>query len=242
MIRSILFPILIALLFSCKKEGTCFTSTGNETTETRELIAFQAVTITDNFNVHFHRSTSFYVTINAGENLLKNIKTGVENNTLKIENANRCNWLRDLEREIRIDVYLDSIQDLTLENAAGLTVFEDTLPATLFTFNSWGNSNDVYLKLNASETYIKAHAGPAMIWVEGSTSYSYIWNGALGNIDASKLRAQNGVLEAHSFGDSYIFSSKTLTINHTEVGSAFYNKSVEKIDISSGDESNIHTY
>ncbi|GAB4143886.1 MAG: hypothetical protein Fur0041_18950 [Bacteroidia bacterium] len=102
-----IFIILSLFSGSCKKENLCdcFKGTGSVTSETRALPDFSNVYAEDNVNVIFIEDTFSSVEVEAGENLLKLIKTEVADGWLKIRNDNKCNFVRRYDIPVNVIIH-----------------------------------------------------------------------------------------------------------------------------------------
>ena len=104
-------PLLAVLLIymllneGCKKAGVCdcFKGTGEISTEERQLPTFTSVYVEDNVNLIFVEDTVQKVIVEAGKNLLKNIKTEMIGDQLQIRNINKCNFVRKYDIPINVN-------------------------------------------------------------------------------------------------------------------------------------------
>lgn len=109
--------IAAGLLTTCgppAERPDCFKPSGRTATEYRRLAPFSTIEVNDNVEVALAADGQPYgVTLTAPRNLLAQINTDVRptpggsgRHTLVISNANRCNWVRNQSRPLRLTVHL----------------------------------------------------------------------------------------------------------------------------------------
>jgi hypothetical protein len=103
--KIIKYSIMTISLFSlsCNKENRCdcFKSTGDITSESRNISDFKKIILEDNINLYITPDTIYSLTIEAGAHLLKSIKTEVTDSCLILKNENKCNWVRNYKDKIK---------------------------------------------------------------------------------------------------------------------------------------------
>jgi hypothetical protein len=107
----ILSGVSVVLLSSCR--FNCVRGSGNQTTETRKVSDFTKIDVSGEFKVHLKQDSSLSLTINADDNLLKYIKTSVEDGKLRIyTKRNLCS-----SGEMVINVGIHNIKDVAASGA-----------------------------------------------------------------------------------------------------------------------------
>lgn len=143
----------LLLLISCKKEfENCFRSTGEIQVESRKIASFKNLQVEDNLSVTWHESDSEYVKITAGKNLIPQIKTENQGNTLFIRNKNSCNWTRSYSSPFEIDLYSHSPY-LIRHEGFGVIHCSDTLKASPLTLQHYG-AGDLNLLIKVDELFV----------------------------------------------------------------------------------------
>jgi hypothetical protein len=143
--------IFVALLVSsCQKANRldCIKRTGSITTENRVLGSFSIIEVYDNVQVFLIQDTSNFVLIKAGENLLSNITTNIEGQTLVIKNKNKCNFTRSYKYQIEIYIHFKKLDELIYRGTGPITSL-NTLVNDTFTFNSWDGTDSVKLNIRS---------------------------------------------------------------------------------------------
>ena len=177
----------------CEKSAVCdcFKGTGKDITEIRTATPFHSVDLNNKTDLHYHRDSVFRITVTAGENLINKLTTTIENGILKIDNKNKCNWVRDFENKFSVDIYAPSIEKLEVHESSGNIYFDDTMSIEKFLFESWGSTGDYYLKLNCGTVTLALQTGSASMYAEGKIGVGYLWNSGGGRFDALKLKADD---------------------------------------------------
>lgn len=110
--------LFLVFLVSCHSDPIpdCFNSTGPEQKITRILPVHPGtVEIKDNVDVVWHRSDSSYLVLTCGRNLAKKVITDVKDGNLTIGNINKCNWVREYNREMKVDLFCREPKSLYLK-------------------------------------------------------------------------------------------------------------------------------
>ena len=190
-IAVLLFCIL--LNSGCEKAAICdcFKGTGDEITETRTASPFNVVDLNNKVDLHVHRDSVYRITVTSGKKLINNITTTIEGGILKIDNENKCNWVRDFQNKFSVHIYVPSIQQLEVNESSGNIYFEDTMISQNFLFESWGSTGDYHLKLNCHTITMALQTGPASLYAEGDVGVAYLWNSGGGRFDALKLKTDD---------------------------------------------------
>ena len=141
-IRNIIFITLLTLL-SCKRESACWHSYGNnlEVAAYVELDNFNSLVLDGNeVYLNLINDSINYFEIIGGENSSKHINYNIENEELTIINNNKCEWLRNNDKRITVDLHFKNLRDL--RNLGDGMIFSkdvvnfDTLSFTRFLIRS----------------------------------------------------------------------------------------------------------
>ena len=200
----------------------CLSSAGGVGSETRTLETFNQLEVSGNLNVEFYPDQNqFSAEISGGNKLIAGIETKVEDGVLKINDNNRCNWLRSYKNKMTVKIYGNQLSKLTYF-AAGTLVFKDTLTTPTFLFEAWDASGDNTLLLNTQETYIKLHTGSANVTLAGKTNLAYYYSLSTGFIFGQGFRCNDGIIAQHGYGDMYINPTINLRGEITKIGNVYY--------------------
>lgn len=209
-------------LLECKKENAnCFTTTGKDEIEKRQITGFNSIKVNDKIDVFFSQSkdSSFRVEVMAGEHILPNIKTFVDGDFLVIENNSKCNFLRSYKR--KISVHITAPHLIYIVNAGvGNFYTTDTIHENFVDYTI-KNSGDINLKVNTKKIVGHMHGA-------GDVELSGIANEHLVNSTGqSFIRAENlftGYSEIHyrSSGEARVYVAGLLDVSISASGNVYY--------------------
>jgi hypothetical protein len=205
MIRQVVTYLCFALFFiSCRKENAldCFKSNGKEVSEMRYPGPFREVEVNDKIEVTIYQGTEYKVEVLAGAHVLKNISTKIENGILKIDNNNRCNFVRGYKRQIKMNITVPSIEKVTNNGVATLRFGEEFSQDTLLVRAE--NSGDIYVNGTFNEIRTSSH-GNGDIYLQGSANRLYVYSYGTNYLQAADLAVSDYVfIETVSIGDCYV--------------------------------------
>jgi hypothetical protein len=126
--KSFILLTTIILCNACKHGDDLFKSYGSETTETRQVTAFNVISAGEKFDIELKQDSAKEGTIEmtAGSNVIDGYTTTVENGVLLIENSNKFNWVRKLKVRQKVVIYFKSIDSLSVRGSAKFTA-NDTI-------------------------------------------------------------------------------------------------------------------
>ncbi|MEP7263604.1 MAG: head GIN domain-containing protein [Bacteroidota bacterium] len=221
----ILILVFSALLQQgCKKSAMCdcVKSTGTLITEERTTSPFHYVELNNKVNLYVHQANEYRITVTAGKHLIEKVTTETENGILRIDNINKCNWVRDFNNTFDVHIYLPVLDTLEVFESSGNIYFVDTMKADRFSFQSWSSTGDYYIKLDASTSYMALQTGPASLYASGKTGVCYMWNQGQGIYDARNLIADDIYASNRSMNKEYLFAKKKLYAKIEYSGDLYY--------------------
>lgn len=214
---------VFALLASCKKEnmGDCFKSAGSVVSETRMLDDFTQLEVEDGVNVYFGFGPSNEAIVETGSNLIDLIDTEVVDGTLYIRNRNTCNWVRNLDIPIRVNLTCKKL-DLLISRGFGEIESTDTISQPVFAAEQWEASGTIRLLLNTDEVYLKSHTGPADFVCHGHTNILYAYNSSMGILRLEGVQANGIQVWNRGVGDIYVTTNYWGNIQIDDIGDVYY--------------------
>lgn len=216
-----LFTALI-LLNSCNSIDDCFHGTGDESIEDRSPGSFTGIYLTSNIHLNIHISNQQRVQVTAGENLQKGIEVKTENGILRLDNNNKCNWVRSFKPRITVDVWTPTLSTLFMEDATGDVNFADTLKEQNFRFDGYSSMGTVNLLLDCFIATIATHNGPLDVNARGNASVQYHYNAGFGVINCNELRSDNIYINNKGSNDSKINCENILEVTIEKTGNIYY--------------------
>lgn len=220
----VLALIFILTISGCKKSAfcDCFKGTGKEITETRSISPFYDVELYKKVDLHFHYNVNYRITVTAGEKLIDKVTTEIDNGVLKIDNHNKCNWVRDFDNKFIVDIYTPEVKTIEVRNSSGSIFFDDTMHTERFRFESWGSTGDYHLKLNCGTAFLSLQTGPASLYAEGKIGVGYLWNSGGGRFDALSLQSDDIYTTNLGTNDVLIFPQNLLEATIAFSGNIYY--------------------
>jgi len=199
------FALTFVLVNSCKKEnaGDCFKSSGKAQTSDRALSAFNKIRVEDRIDVFITQSPNYSVKVEAGKNLLSNIKTEVKDSTLYIRNINKCNFIRHPKNSI-VKVFVSLPYLKYLRNGGVGTVYLENEFTQDSMYVSVANSGEVHLNVNLIYLHTSTH-GNGDIYAKGFVDYGNHYTNGTNYLRFQDLIIQNRIdLNSYSIGHCYI--------------------------------------
>ncbi len=222
--RKIGFLIFIAalsigLMFStnCSFDGiknfTGVQGSGVSKTETRSLKGFSKVDAGGAVNVEIAAQKDFSVEVQADDNLLANIKTEVDGDTLKIFSEDRISP----KTRINVKISMPELEGLDISGASS------------------GNVSNV----KADSLELKA-SGASKIKIDGATEDLNADASGASSIDAENLRAENAEVEANGASSATVSATNDLDVSASGASKIYYIGEPAKIKQKSSGASSIN--
>ncbi|MBN8693330.1 MAG: DUF2807 domain-containing protein [Bacteroidetes bacterium] len=200
-----IFALTVVLVNSCKKEnaGDCFKSSGKAQISDRALSAFYKIRVEDRIDVFITQSPVYSVKVEAGKNLLSNIKTEVKDSTLYISNINKCNFIRHPKNSIvKVFVTLPYLKRLR-NGGVGVVTFENQFTQDSM-YVSIANSGDIHLDINLKYLHTSTH-GNGDIYAKGFVDYGNHYTNGTNYLRFQDLIIKNRIdLNSYTIGHCYI--------------------------------------
>lgn len=236
--RFLNFLLLLLISFnlsSCKKSnlGDCFKSTGDIIEQQRKIGEFSKIILRDNVNVVFNNEQSNTIIVSAGENIIDNIITEKNGDTLDISNVNSCNWVRDFD--VPITVYLSSNKLETIEyRSIGDISCSDTIFCDSIYVDVYEGAGTLNILVNSYLVHSAIRYGTADLKVSGRSNLSYVYSAGFGLIDNRELLSAQIYVANKSSNDIYLCAKSTLAATIYGIGNIYYlgdpgNVSLDKI-------------
>ncbi|NTW31601.1 MAG: DUF2807 domain-containing protein [Bacteroidetes bacterium] len=219
------FFILTVLFFiSCNKENRCdcFKSAGEISMQSRNISPFNEILLNDNINLYITQDSVFSLTVEAGTNLQKLIKTEVVDNCLYLKNDNKCNWVRSFKNKINVYLKCKEIRFLKYFNSSGNIYSTDTLRSKHFELEIRSSTGDVNCTINADSSWFDIYSGPAMIKVNGKSKVNFVYLEGTGFADLTNLITDNNFIDNKSSNNCFVNVQKELNVHIGFIGDVYY--------------------
>lgn len=221
--NTILLLMVIMGTNSCTKSDPtdCFKSTGAETTVTRSTGIFDKIILNDNVNLVLTQSSSQSISIKGGKNLLKKVKTDINDGALNIENQNSCNWMRSFDKEITVYVNVNQLHEIEY-NGSGDISCTNTIISDSLKLNVWEGAGNVDIKVETERNFIYFHIGTADINYSGVCHLSYVTLSSFGPIKAENLQSAFTYIANNGSNNCYIQANTRIEANIGGLGDIYY--------------------
>lgn len=231
-ITAVLLTVLC--MTSCKQfdvVGNSITGNGNVITEQRQLDSFTKIKVTEGIECELTQSNSQNVTIEADENLIKGIKTVVENGTLIIS-SDYNNFINISSKKVKVQI--PTIESLKTTSGSSLITKSTIKGLSLKIESSSGSEVKIdaeydSITTSASSGSEQSLAGKALTFSTQSSSGS--------SIDADNLLANEVTSKTSSGSSTDVHPLVRLTAKASSGSSVEYSgkpKSIDKDESSGG--------
>ncbi|GAA4379987.1 head GIN domain-containing protein [Hymenobacter koreensis] len=221
-----MWPLLLAVLLSfggCRKdhELDCFKSNGKVTVERRELKPFTTLRVFDNIEVIVVQDSERYAEVRTGRNLQEDIVLDERDNTLRISNTSRCNWVRRYDVPRQVFLHTPNLKEVF---HIGEKVVRSEGPFrqdTLFLHLS--RAGDIEFDVESNYLWVDQYELGDMR-LSGHTNELHATVGDLGSLYAKPLRARRGfvTLNFNGDGNAHVTATELISADIEGPGSLYY--------------------
>lgn len=220
--KAYLLAIIAIVFVSCSSErNDCLKSTGKVRTERRDLSAFTELVLERRLNVIIVEDSLSYVEVEAGENLLGEIITEVEGNSLRIGNRNTCNFMRSFKIPVNIRVHAPGLRWITMLGTSYLSS-ETVLRNDSITLEFIDSSSDVELSVDNIYMNVVQHTGASDVIINGKTFHLDVYMSGLAYADYSRLSADYAYVYSKSSAACSVFTTGSMHLKNEGDGTIYY--------------------
>lgn len=186
------FVLVMALFFSCKKphQRKCFKNKGGSIFKEINLSSFDRLLLKENIEFVLIQDTIEKIIVEGGENLVDFVCASIDNNVLKIENLNKCNFLRYNSLKVKVYIHFKTLIELQFEGTESL-ICKDTLNFSWFSLFVRDGGGSVDLLLNASHLYSTISNGYGDFTISGNVNNADLYFQTTGYGDTYGLNVQD---------------------------------------------------
>lgn len=191
--RLIIILLIGLSLFSCKKAENrkCFKGSGDN----NERIVntdqdIDSLFLYSDLYYSLEQGNETKVVLTGGENLLSHIQVDFENGKLRIENNNKCRFLRSYKDKIHAKIYVDSITYIYYEGSKELNSIDTLFSSELRLIITDGAGNTDLTLVNGYTSATVSH-GFGDFTLRGNTLYSYLHCNTNSFCDTRSFKVQN---------------------------------------------------
>jgi len=213
MIKYLGFILIISCLSSCQyKSGS-----GDVVTETRQVRDFKAVSISGGFEVEIRKGNSFKVSVEADDNIIKDIETTVENNQLKIRMENGVSY-----RNVHMKIFITApgLEKISSAASADIDMVDEMTSDNKITINASSGSS-IKGAVNAPDINVDASSG-SEINLAGRTKNLDVQVSSGASVNAFELLSENTMAQTSSGASADVHASVKLDAKASSGGSVNY--------------------
>ena len=215
--KRVIFTILSITLFTA---AAIKVSAQESSVQNRQVSGFSAIASSGPFNVHVKLDGTESVKVDADSNVINDIETVVEDNTLKIRFKDRDH--RRYEHNVhKAEVYVSAKSLNALVNSgSGSTNVEGVINADNFKVVLSGSGN---IKTSVKSGDLNATiSGSGSIKLNGSTGGAKITISGSGQVEAKGLKTESADVVITGSGNVYVIAEKSVSAHITGSGNVEY--------------------
>jgi hypothetical protein len=218
----VLLPLLL-MLSACDNPQAldCVKSAGSQSVEIKQVAPFVWLIVDDNIDLYLNNDSSEAVTIEGGKNLIGKIRLDQTGDSLRIYNANHCNWARSYaSNKIKVTVGAANLRAITNRGYGNVQSAEKLKISDLVIYILEGNG-DLTLDMQAESFYVYTNCSPT-ITLTGETNSLGAWSRDAGKLLAEGLIAQDCDIRNSSANEMRVFPVRKLRAVIEESGNIVY--------------------
>lgn len=170
--RLITLFIGVMLFFGCEKSENrdCFKSTGGLTSKMIELGEFDEIFMGPHLKYVLIQSNENKLEVVGGKNVINFVEAKIEGGILKLNNINKCNFLRSYDKDITVYIHFKNIVKIAFEGTEQVTCFDElNLQDLVLTIRD--GAGEFNLSLNANSLHTIVSQGWGNFNFEGNVNY-----------------------------------------------------------------------
>lgn len=223
--RILLIPVLLAsvFIFSACQIFPWFSvvrGSGTRITESRDVSGFDAIQLDGAGRLVITQGPSESLEIRADDNLIGNLTSEVQENTLILGYRERS-WRRTVlpSQPVVYTLTVTNLTELTLNGAGDLEIQSLETDSFELKINGAGNINIQNLSTGKLSVNL---AGTASVSVNGVAAEQAVTLGGAGDYQAGDLQTYDTFIEINGLGSGTVWASETLQVNINGGGSVSY--------------------
>ncbi len=229
--RSIIYiATLVFVVFaaSCSKQD-CLKSAGSVSNEMRYLDEFDTIYINDYFQVELKTDTVNKIEIEAGNKLIGNIKTDVNNNALTIKDLNACRFVKGYKAK-KLKISTNDISKIIVNDGVELTTV-DTLKFSQLLVRYYSDIGSCDLTVDCKRITIDVWYAAGKFILNGKTNYLSLSMSSMSSAYTYNMEADNVRISSNTLGDIHLKANKSLYAIIKNKGNIYYKGNPSSINL-----------
>ncbi len=205
MVRLSFLLILIALALACKKpeDRTCLKSYGEMDTLIHFVDSVQKFNLYSGIKYRFFQSNKRSVKVIGGNHLIKHVNIDRSGYEVDITNGNKCNFLRDYNKKIEVEIYYPHFHKIYAEISDSL-VFNGIVTGNLLSIELRESGGILWIKTDVNDLRILVSSGPGSFIAKGKAKYTTLKIQGRGFGDAGQLSADFASIYQNSISNMIV--------------------------------------
>ncbi len=219
--------IMIIFAVSCSKDS-CPLSSGNTSTQLRDLPFFREIVLYDKINVILKPDSVQKIMVEAGSHILSGISTTVNGDQLTIQDNSGCKMFRTDGNTVSVYISTGGLEKISYHGSGNVSS-TDTIRQNHFTIDCDEGSGSINLKLVADSVDAIIRTRNADISLSGYGNYALVYCAGEGSVDLTYFTTRDAHVETKSIRDNMVNVTGNLYASILYLGNVYYTGSPENI-------------
>lgn len=169
--RGLVYIIIALVIVGCKpsEDRSCWKGHGEETSLVHPISGIEHFDLGKGLKYRFYQDSTNQIIIHGGENMVKQVEILQEGDTIYISNKNKCNFLRDADRELIVEIHSSDFEAITGEPSDSVA-FMDTINTDRLSIKIKNGAASLDLNINSDFLDILLFDGSADLRVGGNVA------------------------------------------------------------------------
>ena len=197
--------LMMFTLMACKKaeERSCWKSYGEMAELEIPLDSVNSFQLYKNLKYRFFQDDSRKIVVKGGSNVIGKVEVMTDNYVTTVKNTNSCNFLRDSDKKIEVEIHYPHFKDIHVEPSDSV-IFEETITGDSLFFEMRNGGGSAVLDVDLNFLRINVSHGAGDYKLSGSANRAEVKIQNNGFADASHFNAASLFLFQNSTADLYI--------------------------------------
>ena len=222
-IYAALIVLAITLLPGCSKDNLfdCFTGAGKIVTEQRTASPFGGIVLNNNLDLYITQGPDYSISVEAGKNLQKNIKTEINDGVLTISNENTCNWVRSYDKPMNVYITCVDLDSIIYQSSGNIHTLNTLTTDSIKVLVKEG-AGLIDMNINTHKSYFQLNEGTVDLEVRGYSDVVYLSSNSYGLANCLDLQANFIYMSSGSTNDCYVQVNLEFLVVIENVGNVYY--------------------
>lgn len=218
-----LLMITLLLQAACTKRdvGDCLKSTGKIIREERSAGNIDFIYLQNNINLILTQDSLIRVTVEAGENIIDDIRTEYDQGRFYISNENSCNWVRSYSQPVNVYLNVPSVDSIEYHGSGNITG-TGALTGDSIKIDIWEGSGSIQLDIHMGKSRLYFHYGTADLNITGFSGVAYIYAASYGPVHCENMNSKFVYINNRGTNDCFVRATEILEATIEYMGNIYY--------------------